>query len=77
MDATLRECLADAEMMLDADGFDLVIESATPIVLRVRARAEACDDCLVGKDVMAGIVADLLGDEVAPEDVSLRYPGEP
>jgi hypothetical protein len=72
-----RRALEPMREMLAADGYDLRLEeaSATSVRLRVVAGPEACDDCLVPKEVFAGIVRDRLPAEVA--EVIVRYPSDP
>jgi Fe-S cluster biogenesis protein NfuA len=42
----------------DADGFDVVVESIDPgglVVVRVRHRPDACEECLMPDDTIAAI----------------------
>jgi hypothetical protein len=62
---------------LRADGYDLAItESSTDlgdrIAVVVSATPEACEDCLVPKDLMRGILAQALS--VAGDTIDITYP---
>jgi hypothetical protein len=65
--------------MLQPDGYDLVVhewpaDDAGPVRLEIIAGAEACEDCLVPKDVMRMVLENELPPGV--EIADLRYPGE-
>lgn len=63
---------------LDADGYDLEIVGVSDLVeLRISARPDVCEDCLVGKEVMKGIIADALADMhegIEKSQIVLHYP---
>ena len=65
---------------LRADGYGLDIVATTPQVsLAITAGPDACEDCLVGKELMIRYVVAALTDldsAIGPEDVRLLYPGE-
>jgi hypothetical protein len=63
----------------NADGSDLEVSGVNDIVeLTIVARDDACEDCLVPKDVMRQIMDALQqGHQGIPaEDIVLRYPAE-
>jgi hypothetical protein len=58
---------------LRADGYDLAIDNAgARIAVVVSATPEACEDCLVPKDLMRGILSQALG--VAGDTIDITYP---
>lgn len=59
---------------LDADGYDMALDRAGDgsVKVEVSARPDACEDCLVPKEVMATILAKACETEV--ERIDLRYP---
>lgn len=60
---------------LRADGYRMEArEDSGWIGIQISASADACADCLVPKDVMRGIVGQVLG--VAEDIIDLSYPGE-
>lgn len=61
---------------LDADGYDMQLDRLEDgrLLGTVSARADACEDCLVPKPVLASILARACG--VEAEAVELRYPGD-
>lgn len=65
--------LQPLQSSLRADGYELEAwEEAGRIGIRISASAGACADCLVPKNVMRGILGQVLG---ADEDViDLTYP---
>ena len=67
------ERLESVRAMLQADGYDLEPEtgSAGP-AFRIVTLENACEDCLVGKDVMAAVIGQALG--VPPNSITLIYP---
>ena len=69
--------LADLDAALQADGYRLDVTETSPdrFEIQVRASAEACDDCLVPKDVMGDIVTRALNRAgVHPVGLALVYP---
>ena len=69
--------LEELRAMLAPDGYDLVVSATMGEVidLDVVAGAQACEDCLVPKEVFAEIVAMHLGPS-GRRLGALRYPGE-
>jgi hypothetical protein len=63
---------------LDSDGYDLEIVGVSDLIeLRINARPDVCEDCLVGKEVMKGIIADALADmyeDIDKSQIVLHYP---
>ncbi|HWG02954.1 MAG TPA: hypothetical protein VG164_14040 [Trebonia sp.] len=58
---------------LRADGYDMAIsEAGARVSVVITASPEACEDCLVPKDFMRGILANALG--VAGDTIDIRYP---
>jgi hypothetical protein len=71
MSATIE----DIQQMLAADGYAMAIERRDPGArVVVTAGDGVCDDCLVPKNVMAGILAPVLG--VERDSIELIYPVE-
>ena len=67
------EKMADIATMLAADGYNLAVEENGPrIGLTVSPGPDACEDCLVPKDLMRGILAQAL--EVPGESIDITYP---
>jgi hypothetical protein len=72
----VKERLQPAYEFLAADGFGLeVAEEAGTLDITVTAGADACAECLVPKDVMTGILNQMLDPEGAnPPTLRLTYP---
>ncbi len=69
------ERMADITTMLAADGYNLdVAENGQRVELTVSAGPDACEDCLVPKDVFRGIAAHQLGME--GELLDITYPAD-
>jgi hypothetical protein len=67
--------LEPLQSSLGADGYRLEArEEGGRIGVRISASADACADCLVPKDVMRGILGQVLG--VAEDVIDVTYPGE-
>lgn len=61
--------------MLAADDYRLTVtESGDGVAVRITAGPDACDDCLVPKSVMRGVLRNALG--VAEENITLEYPAD-
>ena len=62
------------------DGYDLAVaERDGRLVVTITARPDACEECLIGKEIMGGIIAQTLGEQgvsVSPEEIELVYPTE-
>lgn len=73
--SSAEERLAPLQQALESDGYELsVAPRQGGVVIRVVATPAACEECLVPKGVMRGLVADMLG--WAEEDLDVVYPGE-
>ncbi len=59
-------------------GYDLsVSERDGTLVVTITAGPAACEECLIGKEIMPGISAHTLGEQgvsVSPQEVELVYP---
>jgi len=67
------ERMADVATMLAADGYNLAVEERGPrVALTVSPGPDACEDCLVPKDVFRGIAASTLG--IEGELIDITYP---
>ena len=74
------ERMADIAAMLAADGYNLAVsDDGGRVALTVSPGPDACEDCLVPKDVFRGIAAHQLGIElqrilagVGVHDVQMR-----
>ncbi|MDO8673715.1 MAG: hypothetical protein Q7O66_20075 [Dehalococcoidia bacterium] len=74
--ATLEEQLADVRGVLEADGFELKIDGLEDGLLRltVTPGEEACEDCLMPKDIMIMMVTDALQSRSEVSRVEVCYP---
>lgn len=62
---------------LEADGYLIDVEIGDVLTVNIVAGPGACEDCLVSKTVMKGIVGEALRDlglELNDEEIELRYP---
>ena len=60
---------------LEADGYHMAIEGdESRISVVISATPEACEDCLVPKDLMRGILSSALG--VAGDTIDITYPAD-
>ena len=67
--------LATIRASLEADGYLLDIrEDGERLVAQISAGPDACEDCLVPKDLMKVMLEQALG--VPAQSIELRYPGE-
>jgi hypothetical protein len=67
------ERMADIATMLAADGYNLAVEESGPrVALTVSPGPDACEDCLVPKDVFRGIAANQLG--IEGDLIDITYP---
>ncbi len=58
---------------LEADGYHMAIEGdGARVSVVITASPEACEDCLVPKDLMRGILSQAL--EVSGETIDITYP---
>lgn len=76
----VNAALSKLRTMLGADGYELeVAVDAKAIGLTVRARPDACAECLVPKSLFATMAADMLGKEGVPvtvDELVVTYPAE-
>jgi hypothetical protein len=78
MSAAQSQVTALLKGMLQPDGYDAIVhawpaDDTGPARIEIVAGADACDDCLVPKDVMLMVLANELPPGVKPD---LLYPGE-
>ena len=67
------ERMADISAMLAADGYNLAVEEAGHrVALTVSPGPDACEDCLVPKDVFRGIASNQLG--IEGDLIDITYP---
>ena len=67
------ERMADIATMLAADGYNLAVEEhGQRVALTVSPGPDACEDCLVPKDVFRGIAANQLG--IEGDLIDITYP---
>lgn len=60
---------------LAADGYQLkVAENGARVAVTVTAGPDACEDCLVPKDLMRGILASALGAD--GDSIDIAYPAD-
>ena len=60
---------------LEADGYRMAIdEDGSRLSVIITASPEACEDCLVPKDLMRGILATTLG--VEGDSIDITYPAD-
>lgn len=74
--ATADEAVTPIRSALEADGYELLVEADGPqVVMRIKAGAEACEECLVPPTVMRPMIDKLLADAgLASTDWTLVYP---
>lgn len=72
----IADALAPVVKMLDVEGFVLAVDETGPgqAVLRVSARPEACEYCLVPKSVLQSVAADKLAAKGLTAELSVVYP---
>lgn len=79
-EADVYALLTDLRDGLRADGYELELVATAPhISLAIGAGPDACEDCLVGKELMTRYVITALSEidaGITPNDVRLTYPGE-
>jgi hypothetical protein len=70
-----EEGLATIRQSLEADGYLLdVTENGDRLDARISAGPDACEDCLVPKDLMKVMLEQALG--VPAQSIEVRYPDE-
>ncbi len=76
----IANALTSLTAMLDADGYRLSVSEEGPakLVARIEAGPDACEDCLVHKDLMRRYFEDALRSvcELGLPDIRLIYPGD-
>ena len=76
----IAEALTSLRTMLEADGYGLELSEDGPaaLVARIVAGPDACEDCLVAKEMMRRYFEDALKPvcELGLPDIRLVYPGE-
>ena len=71
--SSYTERMADIATMLSADGYNLAVEeNGHRVALTVSPGPDACEDCLVPKDVFRGIAAHQLG--IEGDLIDITYP---
>ena len=69
------ERMADIATMLAADGYHLAVaDNGHRVALTVSPGPDACEDCLVPKDLMRGMLSNELGVDAALIDIT--YPAD-
>ena len=65
--------------MLAADGYLMNLSAPSPgeLLIDVTSGPEACPECLVPKDLMAGIAMDALGAGSGIDRIEVTYPADP
>lgn len=67
--------LEEFRKSLAADGYELNVDvNADSAAVRIVAGPDACDDCLVSKEMMRAMLAPALG--VAADDIDVTYPAD-
>ena len=67
------ERMSDIANMLAADGYNLAVEEkGARVALTVSPGPDACEDCLVPKDVFRGIASHQLG--IEGDQIDITYP---
>ena len=60
---------------LEADGYQMAIdEDGARVSVVITASPEACEDCLVPKDLMRGILSQSLG--ISGDTIDITYPAD-
>ena|ERR1700688_202794 len=73
--------LAVLREMLKADGYDLTVSrpsanNADGITLTVVAGPDSCEECLISKDMLRRMAADMLGGMFPVDRIELTYPSD-
>lgn len=78
-EAQIEAALGEMRTMLAADRYEVAVRVGDKVGIEVVAGPDACADCLVPKQVMAGVVTQMLakgGVTVAESDIELTYPAD-
>jgi hypothetical protein len=74
----VKAALTPLRDALSNDGYDLLVAvDASRIVLTIEARADACEDCLVQKEILMPMALSQISeflDGVTLDDLTLVYP---
>jgi hypothetical protein len=75
-DGDVEAALEVARSMLQGDGYDVQLSGHADgeLKLTIVAGADACEECLVPKDVLARIIATTLPPDLAGTRITLTYP---
>jgi len=78
MSVAVESAVEVTRTMLAQDGYDVRLERALPgeLHLTIIAGPEACEECLVPKEILSGIIEANLPPEMAGTKVLLTYPAE-
>jgi len=61
---------------LEADGYHMSIDAdGARVSVVITASPQACEDCLVPKDLMRGILSNALG--IRGDTIDITYPADP
>jgi hypothetical protein len=61
---------------LEADGYGLeVVDVSDTLAIRIVALDDACEDCLVSREVMALMMSGALDGRWAPQQIEIELPG--
>lgn len=73
---SVAEDLAGITQALDADGYTLeVLDESETLSLKISAREDACEECLVPPEVMAPTIAAATNGRYGADQIRLEYPG--
>ena len=78
MKIDIQAVVETARSMLQGDGYDIELTDYEPgeLKLTVVAGSDACEDCLVPKNVLSNIIASTLPAELAATRITLTYPSD-
>lgn len=73
---TITHRLDDIRSGLEADGYELIVrgQDEDALEIEIAATPDACEDCLVPKEIMSRIIATKL--ELEPSHIKLNYPAD-
>lgn len=76
--AEISSALDDLDTMLQTDGYRLVVRGFQNhhLTVAVEAGADACEDCLVPKAVMADILRSKIPSDIHVDQIEITYPGD-
>jgi hypothetical protein len=75
---SIEQALDPFRQSLGADGYGLRVDTVEAGVLRlsILALADACEECLVPKELMTAMIQDTISRESGIREIELTYPGE-